>query len=83
MPKKPHTEEQIVAALQRVESGEKMGEVCRSLGISEATYLPRFSSLDWYSFAGQVISSETHTEVGPANGGTSYLRCPLNRKSSL
>jgi len=38
MPKKPYAEEQIVAALQRVESGEKVGEVCRSLGISEATY---------------------------------------------
>ena len=38
MPKKGHTEEQIVGALQRVESWEKVGEVCRGLGISEATY---------------------------------------------
>ena len=38
MPKKGHTEEQIVGALQRVESGEKVGEVCRGLGIREATY---------------------------------------------
>ena len=38
MPKKGHTEEQIVGAWQRVESGEKAGEVCRGLGISEATY---------------------------------------------
>ena len=27
MPKKGHSEEQIVGALQRVESGEKVGEV--------------------------------------------------------
>ncbi len=38
MPKKAHTEEQIVAALQRVESGEKVGEVCRGLGISQGTF---------------------------------------------
>lgn len=38
MPKKSHSEEQIVGALQRVESGEKVDEVCRGLGISQATY---------------------------------------------
>ena len=38
MPKKGHPEEQIVGALQRVESGEKVGEVCRGLGISQATF---------------------------------------------
>ena len=38
MPKKGHSEEQIVGALQRVESGEKVGAVCRGLGISQATY---------------------------------------------
>lgn len=38
MPKKAHTEEQIVSALQRVESGEKVGEVCRGLGISQGTF---------------------------------------------
>jgi putative transposase len=37
MPKKGHTEEQIVGALQRIGSGEKMGDVCRSLRISQAT----------------------------------------------
>jgi hypothetical protein len=34
MPKKGHTEEQIVAALQQAESGEKLEEVCRRMGIS-------------------------------------------------
>jgi putative transposase len=38
MPKKGHTEEQIVGALQRVESGETVGEVCRGLGISQGTF---------------------------------------------
>lgn len=38
MPKNGHTEEQIVAALQQAESGEKVEEVCRRMGISQATY---------------------------------------------
>jgi putative transposase len=38
MPKKGHTEEQIVAALQQAESGEKVEEVCRRMGIGQATY---------------------------------------------
>jgi putative transposase len=38
MPKKGHTEEQMVLALQQAEAGEKVGEVCRRLGISQATY---------------------------------------------
>ena len=38
MPKKGHTEEQIVAALQQAENGDKVKEVCRRMGISEATY---------------------------------------------
>jgi len=38
MPRKGHTEEQVVAALQQVESGEKVAEVCRKTGISEATF---------------------------------------------
>jgi putative transposase len=38
MPKKGHTEEQILAALQQAESGEKVEEVCRRMGISQATY---------------------------------------------
>jgi putative transposase len=38
MPRKGHTEEQVVAALQQVESGAKVVEVCRKTGISEATF---------------------------------------------
>ncbi len=32
------TEEQIVAALRRVEGGTPVAEVCRKLGVSEQTY---------------------------------------------
>jgi putative transposase len=38
MPKKGHTEEQIVAALRRGQNGEKLAEIWRRLGISEGTY---------------------------------------------
>ena len=38
MPKKDHTEEQIVAVLRQVEAGARVAEVCRKAGISEATY---------------------------------------------
>lgn len=38
--KKGHTEEQIVAALQRVESGERVGEICRGFGDQRGNLLP-------------------------------------------
>ena len=38
MPKKAHTEEQIVAVLRQAEAGEKVGIFCRKVGISEGTY---------------------------------------------
>lgn len=38
MPRKGHTEEQVVAALQQAESGAKVAEVCRKRGISEAAF---------------------------------------------
>lgn len=38
MPRKGRSNEEIVHALQQVESGEKVAEVCRRLGISEQTF---------------------------------------------
>ena len=38
MPRKGRKNEEIVAALQQVEGGEKVTEVCRRLGISEQTF---------------------------------------------
>ena len=37
MPKKAHTEEQIVAVLQQGQAGEKVADICRKVGISEGT----------------------------------------------
>ncbi len=38
MPRKGHSEEQIVYALKQAENGAKVGEVCRKLGVSEQTF---------------------------------------------
>jgi transposase-like protein len=37
MLKKGHTEEQIIGALKQYESGGKVAEICRKLGVSQAT----------------------------------------------
>jgi putative transposase len=38
MPKKGHSEEQIIAALKQYESGEKVADICRKLGASQASF---------------------------------------------
>lgn len=38
MPRKGHTEEQIIAALKQAEGGDKTSDICRKLGISSATF---------------------------------------------
>lgn len=38
MPKKGHSEEEIISALKQHESGAKSEEICRKLGISSATF---------------------------------------------
>ena len=40
MPRRGHTEEQILQALRQAEGGEKAAEICRKLGISEQTFYP-------------------------------------------
>ena len=38
MPRKGHTEEQMLQALRQAEGGERAAEICRKLGISEQTF---------------------------------------------
>jgi putative transposase len=38
MPRKGHTEEQILSALHQAEAGSTIPEVCRKLGVSTATF---------------------------------------------
>jgi putative transposase len=38
MPKKQHSEQEIISALKLYESGEKTADICRKLGVSQATF---------------------------------------------
>lgn len=38
MPKKGHTEEEILGALHQVEAGAEIADVCRKMGVSTATF---------------------------------------------
>jgi putative transposase len=38
MPKKQHTEAEIISALKQYEFGEKTTDICRKLGVSQATF---------------------------------------------
>lgn len=38
MPKKQHSEPEIISALKQYESGEKTADICRKLGVSQATF---------------------------------------------
>lgn len=38
MPRKGHTEEQIVYALRQAEGGKKVAEICREMGVSQQAF---------------------------------------------
>ena len=38
MPRKGHTEEQIIYDLRQAEGGKKVGDVCREMGISQQAF---------------------------------------------
>lgn len=54
MRKSKFTESQIVATLKQVEGGRQVKELCRELGISEATYYV------WKSKYGGMEASDVH-----------------------
>jgi transposase-like protein len=35
MPRKGHSEEEIVRALRQAEAGQKVSEICREMGVSQ------------------------------------------------
>jgi len=47
MPRKGHTEEQILQALRQAEGGKKAVEICRKLGGSEQTLLRLEAKAFW------------------------------------
>jgi putative transposase len=38
MPRKGHTEEQIMTALRQAEAGKKVSDICRELGVSQQAF---------------------------------------------
>jgi len=67
MKRKRYTEAQRGFALQQAEAGTQVGEVCRKLGVAEATSyrwaksLPRWtsaSSASWYR--GEIVRQQQH-----------------------
>ena len=38
MPRKGHSEEQIVFALRQAEAGKKVGDICREMGVSQQAF---------------------------------------------
>lgn len=38
MPRKGHTEEQIIRALREAEGGKKVADICRDLGVSQQAF---------------------------------------------
>jgi putative transposase len=38
MPKKGRSEEQIITALKQYEGGEKVADICRKMGVSQASF---------------------------------------------
>jgi putative transposase len=38
MPRKGHSEEQIIYALRQVEAGKKVSEICREMGVSQQAF---------------------------------------------
>jgi putative transposase len=38
MPRKGHSEEQIIMALRQVEAGKKVSDVCREMGVSQQAF---------------------------------------------
>jgi len=38
MPRKAHTEEQIMTALRQSEAGKKVSDICRELGVSQQAF---------------------------------------------
>ncbi len=63
MPRKGHSEEQIVYALRQVEAGKKVGDVCREMGVSQQAFY------SWKKrYAGVGVS-----ECSGRNNGFMYL----------
>lgn len=65
MKKTRYTEEQIAFALKQAETGTRVGEVCRKMGISEATYLSGIRKICAQMGNSHTIASTTGRPLRP------------------
>ena len=63
MPKKQHTEGEIISALKQYEGGEKTTEICDKLGISQATFIRPGRN------PGRVTGNDFIHRSGPSGSG--------------
>ena len=64
MKAKKYSEEQIIGALQEVDRGSKVDDVCRRLGISKVTFYRRNAT-----FSGMQVSGDDHEKARAGDQG--------------
>jgi transposase-like protein len=78
MPKKGHSEEQILRALRQAEAGTRVSEICREHGISDATFYiwkKKYSGLGLSaSKLDQLPGASTHPSSRPPNAHDSIYQ---------
>ena len=62
MPRKGHSEEQIVFALKEVENGVKVATICRKLGISDQAFFRWKRQYEGTLQAEAQVSSDTNID---------------------
>ena len=62
MPRKAHTEEQIMHALRQAEAGKKVSDICRELGVSQQAFYSwkrKYAGLALNELRGQLEQART------------------------
>ena len=73
MPKKGHSEEQILRALRQAESGREVSEICREYGISDATFYiwkKKYAGLGAERAARTAAAARGERQAQAAGGGS-------------
>ena len=69
MPRKGHSEEEIVRALRQAEAGKKGSDICREMGVSQQAFY------SWHQIAQRLVL--LRRTVAPVNPGGLAERCHL------
>jgi putative transposase len=74
MPRKGHSEEQIVYALRQIEGGKKVTEVCRELGVSPQAVLQMEAQIRGIGIERSARASATAGRESQAEGIVADLK---------